>query len=115
MGLVLKAFSLTGAMGSIGIRNAVAQDGRDASRTVPAANASKIDRGRIVGPVTDEVTGKPIAGATVGAVLIERRRRLVGAASAQVVSDVRGRFAITGLEPGVMDLNLMSAIPSCWP
>jgi hypothetical protein len=51
--------------------------------------------------VTDAATGKPVAGAAVAAQLIEHRRRNLGAGRREAVTDDRGHFAITGLEPGV--------------
>jgi len=59
--------------------------------------------GIIAGRVIDAVTGKPVPRVLLGAQLIEVHPRiLVGWGSSQ--ADDRGRFAITGLEPGVYNL-----------
>jgi hypothetical protein len=62
--------------------------------------------GGIAGLLTDAATGKPLAGAVIGAQLIEYRRRILGGWG-ETVTDDHGRFAITGLEPGVYNLLLI--------
>ncbi len=63
--------------------------------------------GRIVGTVTDAATGKPLAGATVAAQLLERRPILLTDGWGQSATDAQGRFEIPGLEPGVYNLLLI--------
>ena len=63
--------------------------------------------GGITGKVTD-ATGKPVAGAKVGAQIIEYRLRIPG--EGEAVSDEHGRFLIGGLEPGVFNL-LFEGVP----
>ncbi len=74
------------------------------SRVLPTAILEPA--GGITGRVTDAATGKPVAGAAVGAQLLEHRARLLGTASGEDLTDARGRFAITGLEPGVYNVVL---------
>ena len=63
--------------------------------------------GGIAGRVTDAATGKPVAGASVAAQFIERRRRMLTDGWGQAVSDAEGRFPIGGLEPGVYNVVLL--------
>jgi hypothetical protein len=63
--------------------------------------------GWIAGKVTDAATGKPVAGAAVGAQFLERRRKMVTDGWGQAVTDGQGRFLVGGLEPGVYNLVLI--------
>ncbi len=63
--------------------------------------------GWIAGRAIDKATGKPVAGATVAAQLIERRRRPSSDGWGQDVTDNEGRFTVGGLEPGVFSLLLV--------
>ena len=63
--------------------------------------------GWIAGKVTDAATGKPVAGAAVGAQFLERRRKMVTDGWGQAVTDDQGHFIVGGLEPGVYNLVLM--------
>jgi hypothetical protein len=65
--------------------------------------------GGIAGTVTDAATGKPVAGARVGAQLLEHRLRILGGYG-DTVTDDRGHFLVGGLEPGVYNL-LFTAPP----
>jgi len=65
--------------------------------------------GEITGRVTEAATRKPVAGAAVGAQLLEHRQRILGGWG-EAVTDEQGRFAITGLEPGVYNL-LFQGVP----
>jgi len=65
--------------------------------------------GEITGRVTEAATGKPVAGAAVGAQLLEHRQRILGGWG-EAVTDEQGRFAVTGLEPGVYNL-LFQRVP----
>ena len=59
--------------------------------------------GTIAGRVVDAVTGQPVPGVLLGAQLLDSHQRILGGwGSSQ--SDEQGRFAITGLEPGVYNL-----------
>jgi RNA polymerase sigma factor (sigma-70 family) len=60
--------------------------------------------GGIAGTVTDAATGKPVPGATVGAQLIEWRKRILGGGWGDATTDDQGRFVIIGLEPGVYNV-----------
>ncbi len=63
--------------------------------------------GWIAGKVTDAATGKPVAGASVGAQFIERRRKMATDGWGQAVTDGEGKFVVGGLEAGVYNLILM--------
>ncbi len=63
--------------------------------------------GWIAGKVTDAATGKPVAGAAVGAQFLERRRKMVTDGWGQAVTDGQGHFIVGGLEPGVYNLVLI--------
>jgi RNA polymerase sigma factor (sigma-70 family) len=79
----------------------------------PWANASKESRtlepvtlepaGGIIGRMTDAATGKPVAGAAIGAQLLEHRARVLGGWG-EATTDEQGRFVLGGLEPGVYNL-----------
>ena len=56
--------------------------------------------------MTDAATGRPVAGAIVGAQLIEWRKQIVGGWG-DAMTDDQGRFVIIGLEPGVYNLLFM--------
>ena len=63
--------------------------------------------GGITGKVTDVQTGAPVAGAHLGAQLVEHHNRNSSvAAMREAVSDARGEFSLGGLEPGVYNLHL---------
>jgi RNA polymerase sigma factor (sigma-70 family) len=64
--------------------------------------------GAITGKVTDEATGRPVAGANIGAQLIEYRRRGQGGWG-DALTDEKGRFVIGSLEPGVYNLLFQRA------
>ena len=66
--------------------------------------------GSIVGRITDAATGRPVAGVTVGAQLVEYRRRAFGGGWAETVSDEQGRFGLGGMEPGVYNV-LLHGVP----
>ncbi len=66
--------------------------------------------GTIVGRVIDAATGRPVAGAYIGASLIESRSRLTRGASLVTASDDRGRFVLGGAEPGVFNV-LFHGVP----
>jgi RNA polymerase sigma factor (sigma-70 family) len=59
--------------------------------------------GEISGTVTYATTGKPVAGATVAAQIIEYPREVHGRGG-EAVADAQGRFTISGLDPGVYNL-----------
>ena len=63
--------------------------------------------GGIAGRVID-ATGRPVPKALVGAQLTEYRTRILGGWG-ETQTDDQGRFAITGLEPGVYNLLLEEA------
>ncbi|MFI5454739.1 MAG: sigma-70 family RNA polymerase sigma factor [Isosphaerales bacterium] len=65
--------------------------------------------GGIAGTATDAATGRPVAGVIVGAQLLEYRVRILGRWGESMTDD-QGRFAITGLEPGVYNL-LFERVP----
>ncbi|HEY2159576.1 MAG TPA: carboxypeptidase regulatory-like domain-containing protein, partial [Isosphaeraceae bacterium] len=62
--------------------------------------------GGIVGVVTDAATGRPVAGVSVGAQLLEHRERILGGWG-DAKTDDRGRFEIAGLEAGVYNVLFM--------
>ena len=64
--------------------------------------------GGIAGMITD-ATGRPVEGARLGALLLERRVRSSGGYG-EGVSDKQGRFLVGGLEPGVYNL-LFQEVP----
>lgn len=64
--------------------------------------------GAIIGTVKDSSTGAPIAGASVGAQLLEHRVRLLGGAWGDGFTDAQGQLRIEGLEAGVYNLLLLS-------
>lgn len=59
--------------------------------------------GKITGVIKDGATGKPVAGASVLAQLLEHRRPVVDGSSNHATSDAQGSFTIT-LTPGVYNL-----------
>ncbi len=61
--------------------------------------------GGIAGRVTDAATGRPIAGASVGAGLIEHHPRFFGCNGEATTND-QGRFFVGGLPPGVYNVML---------
>ena len=63
--------------------------------------------GGIVGKLTDASTGKPVAGASVAAQLIERQPPILSEGWGQSVTDDQGRFTVGGLDPGVYNLFLI--------
>lgn len=64
--------------------------------------------GSIAGRVIEAGSGRPVPGAGVGAQLIDRSERHIGA-SGEARADAQGRFLIGGLEPGVY--NVLAAFP----
>jgi protocatechuate 3,4-dioxygenase beta subunit len=66
--------------------------------------------GGIAGTLIDDATSRPVAGASVGAQIVEWRRKNLGGWG-EVITDAQGKFVIVGLEPGVYDLMLMN-VPS---
>ena len=64
--------------------------------------------GSIAGRVVDAVTGQPVTRVLIGAQLIEYHQRMLGGWGTSLADD-QGRFAITGLEPGVYNLLFMKA------
>jgi hypothetical protein len=65
--------------------------------------------GSIAGRVIDAATGRPAAGAVLGAQLVEHRPHIVGG-WVETMSDDQGRFLLGGAEPGVYNL-LFRGIP----
>lgn len=63
--------------------------------------------GWIAGRVMDAATGKPAAGASVAAQLVERPHVRVTEGWGQAVADADGRFTVGGLEAGVFNLVLV--------
>jgi RNA polymerase sigma factor (sigma-70 family) len=61
--------------------------------------------GSIIGRVIDAASGRPVAGAVIGAQLIEHRRRILGG-WVEATSDEQGRFRLGGAEPGVYNVLL---------
>jgi hypothetical protein len=61
--------------------------------------------GGIVGRVIDAVTGRPVAGAVLGAGLVEHHARFLSGGG-DTTSDDQGRFLLGGLEPGVYNVML---------
>jgi RNA polymerase sigma factor (sigma-70 family) len=66
--------------------------------------------GSIVGRVIDAATGRLVAGAYIGASLIESRSRFTRGASLVTASDDRGQFVLGGAEPGVFNV-LFHGVP----
>lgn len=62
--------------------------------------------GGITGTVTDSVTGAPVAGAAIGAQLLDHREVLLNGAYGQTMSDRDGRFTVSGLQAGVYNVHL---------
>lgn|GEM_PF-4996372 len=62
--------------------------------------------GGIVGTVTDAVTGAPVSGADLAAQLLDYHERMFEGTYGECLSDAQGRFAITGLQPGVFNLHV---------
>jgi hypothetical protein len=60
--------------------------------------------GSIVGRVTDAATGRPVAGAYIGAQLVEHRARILSSVWVEATSDDQGRFVLGGAEPGVYNV-----------
>ena len=56
-----------------------------------------------------DATGRPVAGASGGARLLEHRPRILGGCG-ETVSDEQGRFLVGGLEPGVYNV-LFHGVP----
>src|SRR5262249_47747704 len=71
-------------------------------RTIPPVTLE--DAGRITGTVVDATTGKPVAGARIGAQRIEQTARILGFNFGDTLSDARGHFVVGGLAPGVYNL-----------
>ncbi len=65
--------------------------------------------GSIAGRVIDGATGQPVAGAVLGAQLVEHRPHIIGG-WVETTSDDQGRFLLGGAEPGVYNL-LFHGIP----
>ena len=59
--------------------------------------------GSIVGVIMDAATGRPVAGASVGAQALEHRLKIVGMWG-EATTDDRGRFEIGGLAPGIFNV-----------
>jgi protocatechuate 3,4-dioxygenase beta subunit len=63
--------------------------------------------GRISGTVADADTGAPVAGARVGAQLLDHvRGEAISGTYGDAISDARGRYTIGGLNPGVFNVHL---------
>ena len=73
----------------------------------PAGPTTLDPGGRIVGVVTDSATGRPVAGATVGAQALENSARANGG-WCDATTDDRGRFELGGLLPGVYNLLFLA-------
>jgi hypothetical protein len=58
----------------------------------------------IIGRVIDAATGRPVAGAFVGAQLVENRGRFIGGEGLEATSDDQGRFVLGGTHPGVYNV-----------
>jgi len=63
--------------------------------------------GGIAGTLIDDTTSRPVAGASVGAQIVEWRKKNLGGWG-EAITDAQGKFVIVGLEPGVYDLMLMN-------
>jgi RNA polymerase sigma factor (sigma-70 family) len=66
--------------------------------------------GGITGTITDAATGEAVAGAQLGAQLMEHNDKMFNGAWGEAVSDARGRFTMGGLQPGVYNL-LFQRVP----
>ena len=67
------------------------------------------DAGAIAGTVVDTATGRPVAGAQVGAQCIEITERILGGGGGRATSDAQGHFLVGGLAPGVYNLVFKSS------
>src|SRR5690348_665825 len=65
--------------------------------------------GGIAGTVVDVATGRPVAGAVIGAQCIETTVMIRGGGWGKVISDDQGHFRIGGLAPGVYNLLFESS------
>jgi RNA polymerase sigma factor (sigma-70 family) len=77
-------------------------------QTIPPVTLQ--DAGGIVGTVIDSGTGKPVAGAKVGAGYLEWGLGVIlGGGAGGAISDAHGHFEIGGLAPGVYNVYFKSS------